>query len=72
MSGARYVVAQTPSSGAWLHYLRAWYGDIPVWDSRRDGALTFDEPTALRLVDQFSARYRCPASGLRVFAEMLP
>lgn len=70
-AGKRYVVVQTPQSGAWRHYLFAWYHDVPGWGPRQSLALTFDEPTALQLVGRFDARYRCPASGLRHHVEEL-
>ena len=68
-SAKRYVVAQTPRRGAWLHYLSGWHGDVPAWDDRRARALKLDEQTALQLVERFDERYRCPASGLRNYVE---
>lgn len=53
---SRYVVAQTPESGAWRHYLCGWYGDVPAWDTSRDRALKLDEQAAHQLVDRFDRR----------------
>lgn len=69
MNDKRYIVAQAPINRAWLHYLCAWHGNVPGWESRRDRALAFDERTASSLVGRFDVRYRCPASGLRHYIE---
>jgi hypothetical protein len=54
----KYLVAQTPGSGTWRHYLCGWHGDVPVWLPAREEALKLDEPTARQLVDRFDTRYR--------------
>lgn len=54
----RYLVAQTPGSGVWRHYLCGWHGDVPIWLPVREEALKLDEQSARQLVDQLDTRYR--------------
>ena len=54
----RYVVTQSPPSGAWTHYFGGWFGGVPHWDSYREAAKKLDEQTARQLVEKFDVRYR--------------
>jgi hypothetical protein len=71
VTAKRYVVAQRPKGGVWIHYLCAWVRsgawvrdfaadarEIPVFLAARDQALVFDEETALQLVERLDERYR--------------
>lgn len=66
---SRYVVAQTPDSGSWIHYLCGWYGEVPVWERDRERALKVDEASARQLVERFDHRYK---RVVRHYIEELP
>ncbi len=44
---------------------------VPVWLSTRDKAVVYDEQAARDTAEQLRARYRYPASGIRISAEAL-